>query len=343
MKASIHSFDTEALSEYLEKEVEGFQGPLTAEKFADGQSNPTFLLKSKSGNYVLRRKPPGQLLQSAHAVDREYRVLKALQNSAVPVARALHLCDDDNIIGSMFYVMSFEGGSIHWDPSLPQFNSQQRNDLYREMIRVMAAIHSLDIEAADLADYGRPGNYFERQINRWSKQYKASETERIEDMETLMQWLADNMPADDGQVSLIHGDYRLDNIIFHEGQQSIRAVLDWELSTLGHPLADLAYLCMGLRLPKDGVTTGLGGADRVALGIPSEDEMIALYCQHRGIERIANWNFYMAFSFFRLAAIAQGVLKRALDGNASNENALRVGRGVALLAQLAIPLTRSEN
>lgn len=338
MPQAIHALDTGKLAAYLEKQIAGFKGPIEAEKFSGGQSNPTFLLKTAHDKYVLRRKPPGQLLKSAHAVDREYRVLKCLANTNVPVAKAYHLCEDDSVIGSMFYVMSFEEGQIFWDPALPEVSKEERGNYHREMVRVLAAMHNVDIHAVGLADYGKPGNYFERQILRWSTQYRATETHTIQAMETLLEWLPANVPEDDGQISLIHGDYRLDNVIFHTGSAHAVSVLDWELSTIGHPLADLAYYCMCLRRPRDGDIKGLFGLDRSELGIPTEESLIAQYCDLRGIKRIDHWHFYLAFSFFRLAAIAQGVYKRAQNGNASNKKALEVGKMVEPLALMAISL-----
>lgn len=338
MTANTYDFDTDALAHYLEQHVEGFSGPLTAEKFPGGQSNPTFMIKAASGNYVLRRKPLGDLLKSAHAVDREFRVMSALASTEVPVAKTYHLCDDDSVIGSMFYLMEYIDGRVMWDPALPDMNAGQRVAIYNEMNRVLAALHSVDIEAAGLSDYGKPGNYFERQLGRWSKQYRASETETIAEMETLLEWLPANMPADDGRVVLAHGDFRLDNMMFHPTEPRVLALVDWELSTLGHPYADLAYQCMQLRLSHDGVMPGLGGLDREQLGIPSEQEYVAQYCKRRGIDEIPNWNFYLIFCFFRLAAILQGVKKRALEGNASSEKAMQLGGLVKPLSGIAITL-----
>ncbi|MEC8426831.1 MAG: phosphotransferase [Pseudomonadota bacterium] len=331
-------FDTDKLAAYLEQQIEDFQGPLSATKFAGGQSNPTFLIDAQSGKYVLRRKPPGELLKSAHAVDREFKVMSALANTDVPVARAYHLCDDDSVIGSMFYLMEYIDGRVMWDPALPENTSEDRTVIYSEMNRVLAALHSVDIEAVGLSDYGRPGNYFERQIGRWSKQYRASETEVIADMETLMQWLPDNMPADDGKVALAHGDFRLDNMMFHPTEPKVLALVDWELSTLGHPYADLAYQCMQLRMDHEAVMSGLGGVARKILGIPTEEEYVAQYCERMGIDSIPNWNFYLAFSFFRFAPILQGVKKRALDGNASSDKAMQMGELVKPLARMAVEL-----
>ncbi len=338
MSNSVHDFDEARLAAYLENQIDGFRGPLTAKKFAGGQSNPTFLLNADSGDYVLRRKPPGKLLASAHAVDREYAVLKALENTAVPVAHAYCLCDDDSVIGSMFYIMSYEPGRIFWDPALPELDREERAPIFNEIIRILAAMHDVNVNQVGLGDYGKPGNYFERQLSRWVKQYRAAETDKLAAMETLMDWLTANMPADDGQVSLIHGDYRLDNIIFHPAEPRALAVLDWELSTLGHPMADLAYFCMCLRLPPVGMIKGLQGLDCDQLGVPEEKDIIARYCELRGIETIEHWAFYLAFSYFRLAAIAQGVYKRALDGNASDAKALEAGNHAGYLAEWALPL-----
>jgi len=334
--------DLDVVGPYLEANISGFKGLKSAKKFDGGQSNPTYLLNADSGQYVLRRQPPGELLKSAHAVDREYRVIKALKDTDVPVARADHLCEDRDVIGSLFYVMSFEDGRIFWDPALTDLKNQQRTDLYDEMNRVLAALHDVDLQAVGLSDYGRPGNYFERQISRWTKQYKASETEVIPAMDKLIAWVSKNIPEDDGQVSLIHGDYRMDNIIFHATESRALAVLDWELSTLGHPYADLAYQCMQLRVGREAVIAGLGDMDRPAHGIPTEADYVAQYCQRRGIDPIPNWNFYLAFSFFRLAAILQGVLKRAIDGNASSQKAFDYGALAPQLAEMAIDLIETE-
>jgi aminoglycoside phosphotransferase (APT) family kinase protein len=338
MTTDPHSFDNDVLAAYLEQHVTGFKGPLTATKFPGGQSNPTFEIKASSGRYVLRRKPPGELLKSAHAVDREFRVINALNNSKVPVAKVYHLCEDDSIVGSMFYLMEFVDGRVFWNAAIPELTNAERSAIYDEMNRVLAEMHSLDIDALGLSDYGRPGNYYERQVNRWIKQYQASVTENIPAMNQLCQWLESHMVEDDGRISLAHGDYRLDNMMFHPTQTSVLAVVDWELSTLGHPFADLAYQCMQMRLPPDGELAGLAGIDRASLGIPSEEEYVALYCQRMGIDKIENWNFYLAFSFFRLAAILQGVKKRALSGNASSDKGLKMGELVKPLAEMAIEL-----
>ena len=331
-------FDVAQLADYLEDKVAGFKGPLTAEKFAGGQSNPTFKITAASGEYVLRRKPPGELLKSAHAVDREYRVLSALANTEVPVAEVYHLCEDDSVIGSMFYLMEFKAGTVFWDPALPDMSNAERGAIFDQMNQVLVDLHSVDVDKVGLADYGRPSNYFSRQTDRWSKQYRASELETIGDMDRLMEWLPQNMPADDGKLVLVHGDFRLDNIMFHPSEPRPLVLLDWELSTLGHPYADLAYQCMQLRLDNDSVLAGLGSIDRQALGIPSEEDYVALYCQRMGLENIPNWNFYVVFSMFRFAAILQGVAKRAQEGNASSDKASRMGLLVKPLAKMAVEL-----
>jgi aminoglycoside phosphotransferase (APT) family kinase protein len=335
---TVDRLDLAVLGPYLEAHIGGFSGLKGAEKFSGGQSNPTFLLTADSGRYVLRRQPPGELLKSAHAVDREYRVMTALRDSDVPVPRTYHLCEDRDVIGSMFFVMSYVAGRLFWDPALPELDNTQRSGIFDEMSRALAALHKIDFKAAGLSDYGYPGNYFERQVSRWSKQYLASEIEHIGAMHELMAWLPANMPADDGQVSLIHGDYRLDNMMFHRDKERIIALLDWELSTLGHPYADLAYQCMQWRIGSNSVISGLGGIDRISLGIPSEEEYIARYCERRGIGGIGNWDFYLAFSFFRLAAILQGVLKRALQGNASSDKAVAYGKLAPVCADMAVKI-----
>ena len=332
-----NALDEAALAPYLEQHVPGFTGMEAVRKFNAGQSNPTYMVEAKSGRYVLRAKPAGQLLKSAHQVDREYRVMAALKDTAVPVPRMLHLSGEDSPIGRMFYVMAFVEGRIFWDPALPETASaQERGAIYDDMNRVLAALHDVDIEAVGLGDYGRPGNYFERQFTRWSGQYRASETERIEAMERLTGWLESNLIAEDGRVSLVHGDYRLDNMMFAPDRPKVVALLDWELSTLGHPFADLSYQCMQWRLPHSSGFRGLGGLDRKALGLPGEAEYVARYCERRGLDGVPDWTFHLAFSFFRLAAICQGVYKRSLDGNASNpDKAKTYGEAVHLLAALA--------
>ena len=333
-----HPLDLPAasLATYLEDNVAGFRGPLTATKFKGGQSNPTYRIDAASGTYVLRRKPPGQLLPSAHAVDREFRVLQALHGTAVPVAQPLHLCSDASVIGSMFYLMSFVDGRIFWDPSLPDMAPAGRSDIYTAIIDAMAALHTVDPEAVGLGDYGKPGNYFERQIRRWTEQYRASETQPLPAMDALIDALPARCPADDGVVSLAHGDFRIDNLMFHPQSPRVIAIVDWELSTLGHPLADLGYFCMALRLPRNPALPGLAGLDRAALGIPDEAALLARYSLLTGRPIPADWPFVLAFSFFRLAAIAQGVAKRAEQGNASSEQAMQAGRMTGMLATLGM-------
>jgi len=337
MSNAIESLDVDVLGPYLEAHVAGFSGLTSIDKFADGQSNPTFKVTAESGEYVLRRQPPGELLKSAHAVDREFRVLAALANSDVPVARVYHLCEDREVIGSLFYIMEFCDGRIFWDSAIPEVSKADRTAIYNEMNSVLAALHQVDIEKTGLSDFGKPGSYFERQYGRWSSQYRASELRRIDAMESLMNWLGDHLPEDDGRISLVHGDYRIDNMIFHSSEPSVIALLDWELSTLGHPFADVGYQCMQLRMPAGmGSISGLRGKDLRELGIPTEEEYVAMYCERTGIAGIDNFGFYVAFSFFRLAAIIQGVAKRAVDGNASNKNAAQLGEYVEPMAELAL-------
>ena len=334
------SLDVQKLSDYLTLHMTGFTPPLSAEKFEGGQSNPTFKLTAADGkHYVLRRKPPGELLKSAHAVDREFRVISALRDTDVPVPKTFVLCEDDDIVGSMFYVMEYKEGRILWDPLLPDAaDNAERSAIYDAMNQTMAALHNVDVDAVGLTSFGRPGNYFERQLGRWSKQYRASETCHIASMESLMTWLVAKMPEDDGTVRLVHGDYRLDNMMFHSTEPRVIALLDWELSTLGHPLADLANQCMAWMLPREGRIKGLGGVDRAALGIPSDEEYIARYCERTGRDGIKNWNFYLVFSLFRLAAILQGIVKRAQIGTASSAEADSQGEAVTQLADLAMSL-----
>jgi aminoglycoside phosphotransferase (APT) family kinase protein len=326
-----HQFDTEKLENYLRQQIPGFQGPLTVEQFSGGQSNPTFLLSSPSGKYVLRRKPPGKLLPSAHAVDREYRVISALNQTDVPVAKAFCLCEDDSILGTAFYVMDFVDGRVMWDGTLPDSSSEERNQIYKELNRVIAALHSVDHVAVGLEDYGRPGNYIERQIARWTKQYRASETEHIESMENLIDWLPKNIPTNE-DVSIVHGDYRLDNVIFHKAEPRILAVLDWELSTLGHPVADFAYHCMYWRLTP-GEFRGINGVDHRTTGIPEEQAYVESYCEQTGRDVIKDWDFYIAYNMFRLAGILQGIMGRVKDGTAASAHAEEQGRRAKPMAE----------
>ena len=330
--------DWSALDVYLTRHVVGFAGPVEIEVFSEGQSNPTFLLATPGAKYVLRKKPPGELLKSAHAVDREYRVQLALQDTEVPVARVLHLCTDETVIGTMFYVMEFAEGRIFWDPALPDLSQAERGMVYDEMNRVLAAIHNVDVTVAGLSDFGRPTRYFERQLKRWSGQYRATATDAWTDMDRLIGWLQDNLPEDDGQYSLVHGDYRIDNLMFEPDSLRIKAVFDWELSTLGHPLADLAYQVMQRSMGRDWHLPGLSGLDTDTLGIPSEDAYVASYCRRRGLTELDNWTFAKVFAFFRFAAICHGVGARAKAGNAASPDANRVGAMARPLARLGSDL-----
>lgn len=330
------------LEPYLAAHLDGFAGPITVRAFAEGQSNPTFLLATRGAKYVLRKKPDGELLKSAHAVDREYRVQKALLDTDVPVARVLHLCQDSDVLGTDFYVMEYAEGRIFWDPALPELSRDERTKVYDEMASVLAAIHSVDLKATGLEGFGRPEGYFARQLKRWRAQYEAAQTEELPEMEALIAWLTDNLPDDDGQVSLVHGDYRIDNLMFEPESFRVKAVFDWELATLGHPLADLAYQAMQRAMGRDWHLRGLDGMDIEALGIPSEDKYISAYCAHRGLDGVAHWKFAKAFAFFRFAAICQGVKKRGLEGNAASPDAARVGAMAAPLARLGYELIQSE-
>ncbi|MCX7175209.1 MAG: phosphotransferase [Proteobacteria bacterium] len=333
--AAQHAFDIERLEAWLGGHVEGFQGPLAVEQFKGGQSNPTFLIKTPAKSYVMRRKPPGVLLPSAHAVDREYKVISALAQTDVPVARSYALCQDDSVVGAMFYIMDYVEGRILWDPSLPGMQPAERGAIFDEMNRVISALHMVDYQAVGLADYGKPGNYLERQVARWSKQYKASETEKIEAMDNLIAWLPAHIPPGD-ETRIVHGDFRLDNVIFHPTEPRILAVLDWELSTLGHPLIDFAYHCMTWRL-SPGLFRGLVGIDFEALGVPSETDYVAAYCRRTGRGPIApkEWEYYIAFNMFRLAGIMQGIMARAVQGNASSQEAIETGKRTRPLAEEA--------
>lgn len=326
--------DVEAVSKYLKPRMDGFDGPLEATKFESGQSNPTFLLTTPTNNYVLRRKPPGILLKSAHAVDREFRVQKALAGTDVPVAKMHHLCEDDSVIGSSFYIMDHISGRNFDEPTLGDLNNADRTSVMKDMNRVLAALHDVNIDEIGLADYGPPGHYLERQVSRWSKQYRASETKPLPAMNRLIDIITERMPVDDGQRTLVHGDYRIDNMIFERDGTRSLAVLDWELSTIGHPYADLASVIMQWQLPVGRKGRGLMGVDRADLGLPTDDAFVMQYCERRGLDGIDNFGYYVGFCFFRMAAIIQGVLKRALDGNASNpEQAKELGAYVPVFAE----------
>ncbi|MBW2427773.1 MAG: phosphotransferase [Deltaproteobacteria bacterium] len=328
-----HRFDENALDEYLKINLEEYSGPPKVQQFEGGQSNPTFLLIAGAKEYVLRKKPPGKLLPSAHQVDREFRVMKALEKSDVPVPEMYLLCEDENIIGTTFFVMEHVQGCVLEDITLPGMTPEERRAIYFDMIRVLAALHAVDYVALGLENYGKPGNYFSRQISRWSKQYVAAKTDEIASMERLMEYLPANVPEDDNSC-IVHGDYRMGNMLFHPTEPRVAALLDWELSTLGHPLGDLGYSCMFYHSGIVG-SVSLDGLTGSATGIPAEEEFLAEYCRLTGRDGIPNWNFYLAFSFFRLASILQGVYKRGIMGNASSTEAIERGRMAREIADLA--------
>ncbi|MCW5748196.1 MAG: phosphotransferase [Alphaproteobacteria bacterium] len=328
-----HRFDTAALDRFMTGRVPGFVAPVKAEQFRGGQSNPTYRLTDGAGRqYVLRRKPPGKLLPSAHAVDREFRIISALNRTDVPTPRAYALCEDDSVIGTAFYIMEFCDGRVLWDPLLPEVPKEGRAAIYEAKIDTLARLHKADWQALGLADFGRPGNYVLRQTSRWGKQYKASETESIEAMDKLLEWLPAHAPTSD-DTTIVHGDYRLDNMIFHKSEPRVLAVIDWEISTLGDPLAELSYLCMMYRIPE--AEGGIGGVDLAALGIPDEPQMLAWYGARTGRRIPDHWDFYMAYNLFRVACIRQGVYARSLDGTASNRLAAESGKLVRPSGELA--------
>jgi aminoglycoside phosphotransferase (APT) family kinase protein len=327
------------LEGWMRDHIDGFRGPLAAEQFEGGQSNPTYRLLSGGGSYVLRRKPLGHLLPSAHAVDREYRVMRALSGTAVPVPRVCALCEDDAVIGSAFYVMEFLDGRIFWDPRLPGLAPAERRAMFRSMTSVIAALHLVDHVAVGLGEFGRPGNYMARQIARWSRQYQASETESQPAMDRLIEWLPQHLPPE-SEPRIVHGDYRIDNLIFHPTEPRVIGVLDWELSTIGDPLADFAYHTMAWRVTPE-LFRGLAGVDIAALGIPSEDDYVAAYCERTGHGRSRHWEVYMVYSLFRLAAIMQGIAKRAIEGTAASREAVDLGRKARPIGEQAWALARS--
>jgi aminoglycoside phosphotransferase (APT) family kinase protein len=329
-----HRFDVERLAAHLEQHLPEFRGPLTVQQFQGGQSNPTYLLTTEAGRYVMRSKPGpvAKLLPSAHAIEREFHVMRALASQGIPVPWTLLLVEDESVIGRAFYVMEHVEGRIFWEQSLPGASVAERTAIYDEMNRIIARLHTVDIERAGLSDYGKAGNYFARQIGRWSKQYRASETAKVDAMDRLIDWLPAHIPAGD-ETTVVHGDYRMDNLVFHPTEPRIVAILDWELSTLGHPLADFSYHCMSWHIAP-GAFRGIAGLDHAALGIPDEAEYIRLYSERTGRGPIDNWNFYLAYNLFRIAAILQGVYKRATEGIASSDNAVKSGENAKALAEL---------
>lgn len=334
-----HRFDEEALLAYLERTVDGFAGPLAIRQFEGGQSNPTFLLETPTERYVLRKQPPGELLRSAHQVDREFRVMHALADTDVPVPRMLALCEDTEVIGTKFYVMEHVAGRVFSDAFFPGMSREERSAVYADLARVLAALHRVDPSAVGLESFGRPGNYYARQISRWSKQYLASKTEEVEAMDRLMEWLPAHIPETEESV-VVHGDYRPGNMLIHASEPRIVAVLDWELSTLGHPLADLGYICMDFHTDSH-ASVPLASPEAREQGIPSEAEFIEAYCRAAGREGIENWNFFLTYNFFRSAGIAEGVYRRGLDGNASSETALEFKGACRTCAELAWSLVEA--
>jgi aminoglycoside phosphotransferase (APT) family kinase protein len=332
--AERHRFDPAPLARFVSERIGPFTGELGVRQFKGGQSNPTYLVQAGTSRYVMRTKPApvARLLPSAHAIEREFRVMGALRSAGIPVPAMHALCEDESVIGRAFYLMEFVEGRVLWDQSLPGMSPAGRAAIYDEMNRVIAALHAVDVAAAGLADYGKPGNYFARQIGRWSKQYVASETQKIPAMDALIAWLPDHVPAGD-ETSVVHGDFRMDNLVFHPTEPRIVAILDWELSTLGHPLADFSYHCMSWHIPP-GHFRGIAGLPLGELGIPSEAEYVAAYCRRTGRAAIAHWNFYLAYNMFRLAAILQGIMKRAEEGVAASEQARDAGKRARPLAEL---------
>jgi aminoglycoside phosphotransferase (APT) family kinase protein len=329
-----HRIDAGRLEEFLQQRVEGFRSPLEIEQFKGGQSNPTYRITAGGKRYALRRKPPGKLLPSAHAVDREFKVIKALYGVGFPVARPYVLCEDDAVIGTAFYLMDCVDGRVLWDQALPGMQKSERRAIWEELNRVIALLHSVDYKAVGLEDFGKAGNYIERQVGRWSKQYVASETQKIEAMDNLIAWLPKNVPAA-GETTIVHGDFRLDNTVFHPTEPRLLAVLDWELSTLGDPLADFSYHCMSWHIPA-GLFRGIEGLPLAELGIPTEREYVDLYFKRTGRKGVepSVWDYYMAYNLFRLAAICQGIAKRVVDGTASSEHAREAGARARPLGEL---------
>lgn len=328
-----HRFDVGRLEEWMRRNVRAFEPPLGVSQFRGGQSNPTYLLASPSGRYVLRRKPPGKLLKSAHAVDREHRVISALHKQGFPVPEPCAYCDDESVVGTPFFIMSYVEGRIFWNLELPDVAPGETAAIYDDVNRTIAALHRFDYRSIGLEDFGRPGNYFARQVSRWTGQYRASETAKIGPMERLIEWLPGHIPADES-ATVVHGDFRMDNLVIHPTEPRVIAVLDWELSTIGHPLGDFTYHLMAWQMPEIGIgSTGLLGKDLAALGVPSEEDYVRLYCERTGRgEGIPHRDFYAAYNFFRLAAILQGIAGRVRDGTAASAHAEKAAQAVAPLA-----------
>ncbi len=337
-----HEFDLFSLGRFLDANIEGYRGPFTIRQFDGGQSNPTFLIESATGRYVLRKQPPGILLPSAHQVDREHRVMHALRSTSLPVPQMLALCEDSSVIGTKFYIMEMVEGRLYTTTALPELSKQDRWDVYMDMARILARLHAVDPQSVGLDDFGRPGNYFARQVSRWSKQYIASQTETIEAMDSLIEWLPDNLP-DQTPPRIVHGDYRMGNVLLHETEPRVVAVLDWELCTLGDGMADLGYWCQEYHSPASKKPGMIAGADLEELGIPTEMELVDAYCQFAQRQPIENWLFYVAFNLFRSAGIIQGVYKRGLDGNASSETALEYEGAARERSELAWSIVQSMN
>ena len=335
-----HAFDPAPVSAFLRERIAGFALPMEIEQFSGGQSNPTFLLTTPGARYVLRRKPSGPTLRTAHAVDREFRITTALHRQGLPVARPLAFCDDPAVMDTPFFVMEYVDGRIFWNPLLPGLSRDERSAIYASLADALAQVHAVPIDASGLADYGKRGNYFGRQIARWTEQYVAATTRDIPEMDHLIAWLRERPPATSGRESVIHGDFRLDNVIFARDTPAVRAVIDWELSTLGDPMADLSYQCMLWHLPA-GVFGSLAGADLAALGIPSEAAYMERYFARAGGTRPADWESSIVYNLFRLASILQGVARRAIDGNASSQRATQMAQLVQPIAERAWQLART--
>ena len=332
--ADTHKFDEKKLEDYAAAHVEGFEGPMEVRQFKGGQSNPTYQLVTPNKKYVMRRKPPGKLLPSAHAVDREYKVITALGKIGFPVPRTYCLCEDESVTGTMFYIMDMVEGRILWDPLLPDIPKEGRHPIFEAKVKTLADLHNADYKAIGLGDYGKEGEYFERQISRWTKQYQLSETQNIDSMNKLIDWLPKNIPGND-EVSIVHGDYRLDNMVLHPTEPKVAAVLDWELSTLGHPLGDFTYHLMQWYMPNNaGSTNTLLGCDFTALNIPDAEEYTRLYCEATGRDGIENMDYYIAYNMFRLAGILQGIVGRVRDGTASNAHAAAMADRVKPLSDM---------